>query len=80
MKIERTEYGIAIIETVAEYPGVTVAFERSRKHYQAHLTFKGQTRKVTFPSSPSDSGRGSLNCRQDVRRVLRTLGAEKANG
>lgn len=68
------EYEDSMRREIAKYPGVSLSFEHRGKHKAAVLSTEHKTLRVFYPSTPSDSGRGLLNKRQDVRRVLRQLG------
>lgn len=63
---------------VETYPGVDINFTFRGKHKVAQLTLGENSRMVFYPSTPSDSRRGIKNKLQDLRRVLREIGAEKA--
>lgn len=52
--------------------------DRNRRHLRLTLcNAAGESRLVTLPSSPSDSYRGMLNVRADIRRAARELGVAK---
>jgi hypothetical protein len=63
---------------VAEWPGAAVTFGHRAKHREATLSFRGESRFVIMPTSPSDGARGLQNHIAAVRRELRSLGASRA--
>jgi hypothetical protein len=77
MNSKGNETAEAIEAEVAEWPGVKVQFVEGSKHPRAKLAFEGKFLSVTFSGTPSDR-RSTLNTLSDLRRSLRTLGAERA--
>lgn len=73
----RTIYDDPTERELARWPGVEFHRDVRGKHYALVLTFRGQSRFVVYPSSPSDSGRGALNHLTNVRAELRALGAQR---
>lgn len=71
------DYHEAIDREVAMWPGASVSFTHAARHQVAVVEFQGKSRKVFFPTSPSDGMRGRLNCLRDVRGELQYLGAER---
>jgi len=74
----RHPYDAAADGELAHWPGVT--WERpppGRKTLALAITYAGATRRVHYPITPSDSGKGALNHVQDVRRTLRDMGAQR---
>lgn len=67
-----------IVREVERWPGASVRFERGSKHVRARLSYKDRERFVVMAATGSDR-RGVLNAVRDVRRELRTLGAERIN-
>jgi hypothetical protein len=62
------------------WPGVSVSeVRRGSKADRVYLAYNGKSRFVSFPHSPSDSRTGPRNHVQDVRRVLRELGAQRVS-
>lgn len=72
--VRKTYYDDPVDAELAMWPGVMFAREAGGKHLALVLTFAGQTRRVFYPSSPSDK-RGALNNIQNVRATLKALGA-----
>lgn len=64
-------------DEVAKWPGSSIEFGHASKHNVAVIAFRGQTRKVFYPTTPGDGRRGIFNKLKDVRRELKFLGAEK---
>ena len=62
---------------LSAWPGVQWERDESGKHLALRLTYAGESRKVHYPFTPSDKWRGPLNHVQDIRRVLRELGARR---
>lgn len=58
------------------WPGASVTFTNGGKHLTATLAFGGRTRKVICAQTLSDNARGTRNHVSQVRRELKTLGAE----
>lgn len=75
--IKHTEHQDWADEELAMWPGVTWTRECRAKHYALVLTYRGQSRKVIYPGSSSDSFRGPQNHIRDIRNVLKALGAER---
>ena len=71
------DYVIPTEREVAEWPGVTVSFDNTKRHRVAVLAFNGRTRRVVFAATPSDNARGLLNHIGEVRKELRGLGASR---
>lgn len=63
---------------VERWPGVSVRFERGSKHVRARLFYSDRERFVVIAANSGDK-RGVLNAMRDVKRELRTLGAERIN-
>jgi hypothetical protein len=60
------------IRTECERLGLTIVSVEQSKHCKITLTNEhGLTRKLITPVSPSDSRRGWINCRADLRRFAR---------
>lgn len=59
---------------LARWQGVTHERGMTAKHHYLAVTYRGQTRRIVYPASGSDR-RGPQNHAQDVRQVLRELGA-----
>ena len=75
-----SSYEDAAERELAAWPDVQAEWLPARgKHPVLRLTYAGASRKVPYPGSPSDTGRGPLNHVQDVRRTLRALGATRRN-
>jgi len=70
-------YEEAALEELSRWPGVSVSFLCASKHAVALLSFQGTSRKAFYPMTPSDS-RGALNFQQDIRRLLREMGAVRS--
>lgn len=66
----------ATARELAEWPGVSWAFERLAKHRAARITFAGESRVVVYPTTASDH-RALANHIADLRRQCRDLGAER---
>jgi hypothetical protein len=66
--------GIETISEVAALFGVTIAETGTTGggHQFVRVEFGGQSRKIFFPSTPSDH-RGNLNLRGQARRVISEL-------
>lgn len=71
-------YEHTIKAELAHWPGVDVEFSDRAKHRQAVFHFRGETRFIVLPASPSDGARGHLNSIRDARKELAALGAERA--
>lgn len=68
-------YEAAAAAELAKHPGVrVVGRERRGKSMALVLEFNGQQRRVFYPCTPSDH-RGPPRHVQDIRLVLRVLGA-----
>ncbi|HRO04367.1 MAG TPA: hypothetical protein PLS69_12260 [Terricaulis sp.] len=75
--MKAAEYINSAHRELERWPGVDVRFEKSRKHQKAFFAFAGAERFVVFPTSGSDSLRGTENFLRDVRAELRALGASR---
>lgn len=71
------DYAITTEREVAEWPGVSVSFNNTKRHRVAVLAYRGRTRRVVFAATPSDSARGLLNHIGELRKELRGLGASR---
>lgn len=74
--VKRTFYDEPTEAELARWPAVTWSREVRGKHYALVLTYRGQSRFVTYPASPSNK-RGALNHIQNIRAELRGLGATR---
>lgn len=72
------EYETWTRNEVALWSGASVTFGKRAKHREAVISYKGESRFVIFPDSPSDSARGVRNHIACVRRELLRLGAVRA--
>ena len=63
-------------EELARWPGVQATREFTKRHKRLVLTFRGQSRVVTYPSSSSD-WRGPMKHACDIKRTLAAMGAER---
>lgn len=61
---------------IARWPGARLVIEEAGKHIRAVAHFAGKSRFITISRSLSDR-RGALNAVADLKRELRTLGAER---
>jgi hypothetical protein len=75
--LKRSDYDDAVELELSRWPGVTFHREVRGKHYALVLAYRGATRFVIYPASPSDSRRGALNHLANVRAELRALGAQR---
>ncbi|WP_300573540.1 hypothetical protein [Phenylobacterium sp.] len=75
--LRRTEHVDWADAELAMWPGVSWSREARSKHHALILTYRGQSRKVIYPCSSSDSFRGPQNHLRDIRNVLKALGAER---
>ena len=64
---------------LSAWPGVQWERGEGGKHLALRLTYAGESRKVHYPLTPSDKGRGPLNHINDIRRILRELGARRCD-
>lgn len=72
------DYDSAAQEEVARWPGAAIIeIVTGRKHRKTYLAFGGNTRFVVSPASGSDGRRGAMRHANDIRKVLRELGAER---
>lgn len=69
------EYDEAVERELRSWPGVSYEITASAKHRRVVVSYRGQARPVSMPSTPSDSRYGVRNFLGDLRRVLRDLGA-----
>lgn len=76
-KPKRTIFDDPVEAELARWPGVTWSREVRGKHYALVLSFGCVSRFVIYSGSPSDGLRGAMNHLQDVRGVLRDLGATR---
>jgi len=72
---KKTEYDGIVDTELAKWPGVAWSRQPRGKHQALVLEFGGVSRFVIYPTTPGDSGRGALNHLQNVRGVLKELGA-----
>lgn len=70
------EYESAMQREIEMWPGATIAFGHAAKHRVATVTFNGDSRKTFYPESPSCRN-GHLNKINDLRKLLRGLGATR---
>lgn len=75
--MRRHDFEHTMLQEVEKHPGVIISFEHRGKHKAALVTANNATVKIFYPLTPSDTKRGGLNNRQDVRRALRQLGVTK---
>lgn len=62
---------------LANWPGVDYYFDKSsRKHFKIVLTFNGASRFMVYSCSASDH-RAFMNQMADLRRICRSIGAER---
>lgn len=66
-------------DEVGYWPGVSVRFERRRKHVFARLHYRGKERFVVLSGTGGDKN-GHRRAVMFVRKELRTLGAERIDG
>jgi hypothetical protein len=71
VKVDRELEKWSGVEAYREFPG--------NKHNRLIITYGDQSRFVIYPSSPGKCRKAILNHLQDVRRVLRELGAQRTN-
>ncbi|HVK81963.1 MAG TPA: hypothetical protein VM915_15285 [Verrucomicrobiae bacterium] len=69
------EYDEAVEREMRSWPGVCYEITASAKHRRVVVSYGGQARPVSMPSTPSDSRYGVRNFLGDLRRALRDLGA-----
>jgi hypothetical protein len=75
--IKRSEYVEFGDRELESWPGVSVERDWTKRHMRVTVTFQGRSRFVIAPATGSDA-RGPLNHVQDLRQVLREIGAERA--
>jgi hypothetical protein len=75
--VKRTFYDDPADAELEQWPGVEAKRVVRGKHYALVLTFNGVSRFVIYPTSPGDT-RGALNHIQNIREVLREMGATRA--
>jgi hypothetical protein len=74
----RHPYDEAADAELAHWSGVTwERLAQGRKALSLVVSYRGVTRKVHYPITPSDSRTGALNHVQDLRRTLRDMGARR---
>lgn len=71
------DYISATERELAEWPGATYEQAPSGKHVALTVRYRGMSRKVIIPRSPSDGARGVQNHLATMRRELNSLGAKR---
>ncbi len=74
MTSRRTECADAVRE-IANRVGADLVLGHTSRHQVAHLTFNGQTKRLSFPGSPSD-GNAYRAVGRDAVKLLRSMGAD----
>jgi len=70
-------YETAAMAEIAKWPGVTAKFTKTSRHAYCILSFNGKSKKAIYPVTGSDR-KGPLNHCQDIRGILREMGAVPA--
>jgi hypothetical protein len=76
--MNKRELEDAIRDEVAEWPGVSVEFESGGSHPKAKLMFGDLILRRPYPGTPGDAYNGLHKTLGDMRRVMKQLGAERA--
>lgn len=77
MKSLLKQYQLAADREVRRWPDAKISQRTTGKHCRVILTYKGKSRFVIHPASPSDI-RGVHRHVQDIKRTLLQLGAKRA--
>jgi hypothetical protein len=74
----RHPYDELVARELADWPGVRHEhLPHGAKSRRLLVTYNGASRKIYSPLTPSDRAHGALNHLNDIRRVLRELGAQR---
>lgn len=78
MKSKMADYDAAAEEEIARWPGAAIVETiTGRKHRKTFISFNGNTRFVVSPATTGDGKRGPMRHCNDIRKVLRELGATR---
>ena len=76
MKSHMADYDAAAQDEVARWPGAQIVeIVTGRKHRKTVIGFGGNTPFVVSPATSRDTKRGPMRHCNDIRKVLRELGA-----
>lgn len=77
--MRRHPYELPADREIASWPGVAVLARAVMPsgHRRLIVEFRGRRRFIAYPGTPTGNPRAIKNHIQDIRRVLRELGAER---